>query len=225
MVFLGLAGLLVATESPTAKPAKKVSSRTYNQDYVPPVFIGFSEKELDILDSLEQKASAKFDDKPLGEVIAALSEKYEIPIDAEELALDDAGVSLDQRISTKQTGRKLRTVLSELLGPLYLAWAIEDDSVVITTAGCCWRNDIAVYPVGDFLVDGGDPAELAELIQSSTNCMWEDLDGSGGSIWHVRGSKSLVIAQPLHGHYEIVHLLACLRAGRRISNELGTKKK
>ncbi|MBC8291018.1 MAG: hypothetical protein H8E37_11950 [Planctomycetes bacterium] len=210
----------VALQLIGADPDGKVSNRPIARDFVRPVFIGFSEKELDILDSLEQKASAEFVDKPLGEIIAALSEKYEIPIDVEELALEDAGVSLDQRTTAKQTGKKLRTVLSEILGPLYLAWAIKDDSVVITTADCNWQNYIAVYPIGDFMVDGGDPADLSDVIQSSTNCMWKDLDGDGGLVRHVRGSKSLVIAQPLYGHYEIVHVLACLRAGRRISNEL-----
>lgn len=215
-----LAGQLFAVEPPS-----KVSSRPIARDFVRPVFIGFSEKELDILDSLEQKVSAEFMSKPLSEALALLARRYEIPIRIEQLALDDAGISADEKVTTKQTNRKLRAVLSQLLKPLDLGWVVDQDSVVITTADQCFPiNVIAVYPVSDLTRKRTDPGELSKMIRSGTNSMWEDRGGAGGSIRYVRGSRSLIIAQPLHVQYEIIHVLACLRAGQRISRKLATQK-
>lgn len=225
IVFCGLGGLLVATEHPPAEPPIIVSSRTIKQDYVPPVFIGYSDAELDILDTLEQKASIDFTDKPLGEVLAALSLRHEISINVEEDSLDEADNPLDRKITIKQKGRKLRTILSKILSPHGLSWFVYDDAVGVTGNLYCLRNEVAIYPVGDFMRNGCDLDEISELIQINTDAMWEDIDGSGGFIRHVRGTKSLVIAQPQYAQYEIIEFLACLRAARRISGELAVQKK
>lgn len=221
IVLCGLPWTRLSAESPA-----RVSSRPIARDIIQPVFIGFSEKELDILDVLEQKAAADFLDKPLSEALALLAKRHGIPIRIEQLALDNAGISADEKVTTRQTDRKLRVVLSQLLKPLELGWMIDEDSVVITTADQCFPvNVIAVYPIADLNRGGRNPRAVSEVIRYSTNSMWEDSDGAGGSIRHFRRGKSLLIAQPLSVHYEIIQVLACLRAGQRISRELDARRK
>lgn len=110
-------------------------------------------KERAIEYRLEQPLTFGFHDAPLTDVINSLSALSQIPIYADEKALREANIGLEQPLSMDCNGLSMKSGLKILLDKIGLTYVIRDESLLITTADKARQNfRRAVYPVADLII-------------------------------------------------------------------------
>jgi hypothetical protein len=189
--------------------------------------------EAKIIAALDAPISVEFTDIPLEDCFVPLRKFHNINIWLDRAAIADRGVALDQPVTLKLAGVRLRSVLKLLLEPMQLTWVIEDDVLKITTTPCNENMITRVYPVHD-LYDGrvicedappdkpvrGGPrgeSERGDLETAIVRTIHPDSwDGNKGSpsMTYVSGSGSLVIHQTRDAHQQILELLRNLREAK-----------
>lgn len=164
------------------------------------------QKTIDVMD---------FDQNTLNDLIDFLEDVHGIQIEINQRALDAEGLTVDDiEISAQLSGISLKSALNITLDPHELTYIIKNEVMMITTETDAEQElENRVYLVGEFL----DPTEretsmsqLMDAIQTSTAGIWMDVDGDGGTMSQLRGSR-LVIRQTRKVHDEIVTLLEQLR--------------
>ncbi len=110
-------------------------------------------KERAIEYRLEQPIQFGFRDTPLREVIATLSALSNVPIFAEDLALQEANIALEHPLTMDANGMSMKSALNILLGKMRLTYVIKDESLMITTVEKAHNKfRRAVYSVADLIV-------------------------------------------------------------------------
>ena len=84
--------------------------------------------------NLEKRYTIQFKQQPLGRTIKALARQLKLELDMDDLALENAGVSLEQRISVAVTKATLDELLKAVLRPVGLGYRLEGRSLVIRPA-------------------------------------------------------------------------------------------
>ncbi len=184
-----------------------------------------SEREVALLEKLEESIELNFTDTLLVDMLAYVSEYSEITLHlqkAEKEEMVAAGTDPDNTVVTYQIAEgkvPLRTALDQMLSPIGARTIVEDGVLIITSIDASEKRHVTrVYPVGD-LTDSHQPetyAELVNVIRAGTGGAWEDQDEEGGRISMSRTLRALVIHQTRHTHDEIVELLTALRAARDV---------
>ncbi len=90
-----------------------------------------SSRRLD--EKLDHKISVDFDQVPLNEAFALLSDKFDDNFVIDRQTLTDEGVALDQPVTLRRRDVPLREVLALLCEPVQLTTTIENEAVVLTT--------------------------------------------------------------------------------------------
>jgi hypothetical protein len=139
-------------------------------------------------EALRKRVSVKFSDTPLNEAVAYFGKELGIQLDIDVAALDEVGLLDNVPVSLTMAGTA-SAVLKQLLGNLHLTWLVQDDTLQVTTIEVAEENLFTVvadtrqlFATERFTDDG-----LTETIQFETNGLWEDIDGSGGTIRSVGG--------------------------------------
>ncbi len=110
-------------------------------------------KERAIEYRLEQPIQFGFRETALGEAIRMLSALSNVPIFADERALRESNIGLDQALTMDCNGLSMKSGLKILLDKIGLTYVIRDESLLITTADKAQRNfRRAVYPVADLVI-------------------------------------------------------------------------
>ena len=176
----------------------------------------------------------------LADLASAIRTKCKIDVFVESEALHDEGIDQGSiKLSIPRTRISLRAALLRILEPLGLTFAVQFESIVITTQGKAdeyWRP--VVYDVTDLLKveDAKQSPDASELQESSL----VDFDGlinlivmtirqgtwsAGTGPSHdcmgitLRGKHLLVIVQSEHGHMDIEALLRDIRmAGSQVTH-------
>lgn len=182
-----------------------------------------SPQEKQVRSKLDLPADADFQEVPLTEVVAFLSDRFGVNISIDRTALTNAGIAADTPVTLKVGKMSLRSLLGHILRGVKLAYHIEDDMLVVTTPDT--QLSLAVYPIGDLetLTPGGHPAgqglglpqtgaeDLVAMITSQiAPSSWEDVGGAG-SIHVLCTPPVLVVRQTEGGHQALQDLLTQLR--------------
>ena len=156
-----------------------------------------------------------FDQNTLTDLAEFVADIHQIQVKLDERALDDEGLTPnDIEISAQLNSISLKSALNILLEPYELTYVIKNEVMFITTQVIANETlENRVYLVSEFLDEierETSMEQLIQAIQTTTNGLWVDTDGEGGTLSQLRGSR-LVIRQTRQVHDEIVSLLEQLR--------------
>lgn len=113
-----------------------------------------SPQELKIQQQLKTPVQLKYEDRPLAEVIEALSDMTGINIHLDPRGMEQEGVSTDTPVSINLRNEiSLKSALDLILEPLHLGYTIKSDVLKITSEGMVKGEVITrVYYVADLVV-------------------------------------------------------------------------
>jgi RNA polymerase sigma factor (sigma-70 family) len=173
-----------------------------------------------LLATLEEATELTFEQVPLNDAVAAISEVHEIPILIDFRALDDIGLTTDLPVTVKTTGLSLRDTLELMLGENDLTISLRNNILMITTneeAETEYRMLIRMY-----WLDGTGFAKAEDaitLIQSQVfPDRWDVMGGPatiGATASEESGRITLVITASLDVHLAAEKLLESFRKGQR----------
>ncbi len=112
------------------------------------------------LESPLKAAGLDFTEEPLETVVNFLQTEYEIPIQLDESALEDAGLTADEPVTINLQNVTLRSALRLMLKKMQLTYVIRDEVLMITTPEEAESELVAkVYPVADLVL----PIEVPQI--------------------------------------------------------------
>jgi hypothetical protein len=176
--------------------------------------------------ALDANVDANFSGAKLDQVVDWIRHTCGIPVHVDLIVppavLDSPAFTL------KASGVSLRAMLNALLPQAHLAFAVTDETLLITTQDAVADlRSVRVYPVGDLIgseVDAhGIDDDYAQLLDSITHNVqpdsWAALDrqkpaSSGGNAYaaYLPAGRAIVFDQTSGAHEEIAATLAKLRA-------------
>ena len=179
------------------------------------------------LNSVESKIEAalsdltdvNFIDTPLADAMQFLSTNHEIQIVVDRKALTADGIADDIAVNCALTSVSLRSTLKIILSPIGLTFETHNEVLLITAAAASRGHMInRVYPIGDLVADDDDSiGELVEAIQKTTDTLWQDVDGEGGTISVLSASSTISILQTYDGHQAILQLVRSIHQAKEAS--------
>jgi hypothetical protein len=159
-------------------------------------------------------AGLDFTDTPLAEVVAFLQEEYGIPIQLDNSALDDIGVSDDEPVTVKLQHVSLQSALRLMLKQLQLTYVIQDEVLMITTPEEAESQLIVcIYDVRDLIGPRTNTDGLRSIIDVIDTCVATETWAANGGAAEIRplAPGLLVISQTRAVHDEIRDLLVTIR--------------
>lgn len=212
---LSLAGGLRADEPPPAATAA-----TSDGGSRPSVesFPALSADDQQIVDALDRRVTLEFGEQPLHEVVEFLDDMLDrrIAIQFDRRALEEAGIGTDTPITRSVRNITLKSALRLILAELDMDYVIQDGVLLLTTMDRAESSEYLatrVYPVGDLADDSFD--SITDVISRSVlPNTWNEVGGNA-SIMPMPACQSIVVAQTLAGHDEVVALLRALRAAKK----------
>jgi len=153
----------------------------------PPIVKKLSDRPIDskasearIRATLQKTGDFQFDEKPLGEVLASLTKRFEIPIEVDSRALAGVGYSAETVVACDLKGATLTQTLRVLLRPLELTFKIQSEALLVTTPEEADGNmETRFYAVNN-LVDSKSNNIEDLVIVVCTNIAPETWDRVGG---------------------------------------------
>jgi hypothetical protein len=104
--------------------------------------------------ALDDQTTINFADTPLLDVVEYLQRQHDIPIILDVVAIEEAGLLVDEPIDLVLAGITLQSALKIMLSEFELTYVIEDEVMKITTIEVANEKlSTRVYPVGDLVVD------------------------------------------------------------------------
>jgi len=189
---------------PSADLAISTQSGKIQQTFFP----ALTKRESKIQEALNADTECSFENAPLNEVMAKLSERHEIPILILMNDLGEEGLTVEDPVTISLSTVSLKNALDLILKPIGLTYVVDCDVLKITTI--VKADEIyttRVYPVGDY---GNTPEVYIELVEAIKNANLV----TNGTISVVQSSGALVISESYHSHNEIVKLLTQLRQAK-----------
>ena len=104
--------------------------------------------------ALDDQTTINFADTPLTDVVEYLQRQHDIPIILDVIAIEEAGLLVDEPVNLVLSGVTLQSALKIMLSEFELTYVIEDEVMKITTVEVANEKlSTRVYPVGDLVVD------------------------------------------------------------------------
>jgi len=186
-----------------------------------------------IEESLRERVSFSFSERPLKEVIETIASKTGLPMRIATRKLEESAISLETLVDFSLHNMTLDSLLHNFLGDLGLTLIVKDEVVIITTPeDAASQLTTRVYPVLDLAARrspvydstavvtsrtaGGKTgiADYESLVDMITTIIepdsWDDVGGPG-SIAEFDNAGVLVISQTRDVHQKIGPLLNTLR--------------
>jgi tetratricopeptide (TPR) repeat protein len=115
---------------------------------------GGAEERIDnALGSPLKATGLDFTEEPLENVVNFLQDEYDIPIQLDEPAIEDAGLTRDEPVTIRLQNVTLRSALRLMLKAKQLTYMIQDEVMIITTPEEAESQLVAkVYPVADLVM-------------------------------------------------------------------------
>jgi hypothetical protein len=158
---------------------------------------------------LRNKISVSFADIPLFEVFEFLSTQQEYPMLLDVVAVEEAGLTVDEPIYFVVDKIRVDQTLDLILREFELTWFIEDGILHVTTIEVANEKFVnRSYDLAPFRAAGIAPGTLLEIVMQSTEALWEEVDGSGGRISIV--GDVMTIRQPYQVHRHLPQLLEAI---------------
>lgn len=159
-----------------------------------------------------------FTEEPLENVINFLQEEYQIPIQIDEPALEDSGITRDEPLTINIQNVSLQSALRLMLKHKGLTYIFRDEVMIITTPEEAEAQLMAcIYDVRDLIGRNQGNKNLTALESAITSCV-------ARQTWTVYGGAAeikplqpglLVVAQTRSVHEEIERLLSLIRETMR----------
>jgi hypothetical protein len=92
-----------------------------------------SASEIAIERALLKSSGMRFDGVELNYIVKSIASDYKIPIQIDRVALEDAGLGLDEPVTMDLEGVSLRSALRHMLRPINLTYIVRDEVMLITT--------------------------------------------------------------------------------------------
>ena len=163
----------------------------------------YQAEKLACLEAMQKSVTVNFEDTPLTDVVEYLVRTVELPIFLDVVAIEEAGLLTDEPINFVLGGRSLSTILRLMLSEFELTTVIRSGELFITTIEVANENlHSVVYDVRKIQ----DPSQLLEAVPALTSGLWEEVDGSGGTM-SLTENGLLVVRQTEETHREIASVL------------------
>lgn len=186
-------------------------------------FIGQASQSVQLREFFKHPVTVEFDQTPLDDALASLSEMIGSTIQVDELSLSDNGIPVDAPVTLSLHEKPLHVVLDTLLTPLELTCIVKNGELVVTTAAVCEElMSVALYDVRDICRNGKTSRQFLEMLQDTTSGQWEDTDGVGGAMGFARPGI-LIVQQTGPLHDEILAVIEQLRTLRRQAEPAGER--
>lgn len=194
-------------------------ARPLPEDFVEPLFPHITDADAEINRKLNKNISVNFRDASLTDAVSQISELSGIPVILDVVAIEEAGLLIDEPVSLKVSNTPVRTILKLLLEDLELTIFVEDAVVKVTSLEVCnCTLTTGIFPVSDLVTDDRKSWKaLSRLIQQETDGLWERQDGSGGTVSISHATNSLIVRQAPEVLGQVQRILTFLRAAKRIS--------
>jgi hypothetical protein len=150
-------------------------------------------------------------------VVTQIQDDYGIPIQLDTNALEEIGISPEEKVSVIIHGVTLRSALRLMLSKMQLTYVTVNDVLMITSPEEAEKDlRICVYDVSS--ISGSRDAQLDDVISTIVSCVaTETWAKNGGGEAEIRAIKPglLVISQTAAVHEEIRDLIGTLRIMQR----------
>jgi len=155
---------------------------------------------------LKKKVVVNFRDTPLTDVLEYLSREQEVPILLDAVAVEEAGLLVDEPINFIVEKIRVDQALDLMLREFELTWYIENGILHVTTIEVANEKFLnRSYDVAPFRAAGIAPGTLLEIVMQATDALWEEVDGDGGRVSIV--GDVMTIRQPYQVHRGLPQLL------------------
>jgi hypothetical protein len=153
-------------------------------------------------------------DVPLKDIAEALTSDYDIPVQLDRPALEEAGVEIDTKVNISLHNISLRSALRLMLKTLGLTSIVQDEVLLITTKEAAEQQlKICVYDARKVISDASDK-NVQSLIETITACIGTDTwakNGGGQAEIRQLPAGLIVVTQTQAVHQEIHNLLATVQ--------------
>ena len=158
---------------------------------------------------LQESTTVNFAELPLVDALEFLCRNHEVPILLDAVALEEAGLQVDEPINFVIAGIRLDQLLDLMLTDLELTWYVENGIMQVTTIEKANEHLVnRSYDLAPFRKAGIEPGSLVEIVIQETNAWWEEVDGHGGKVSIV--GNVMTIRQAYQAHREVQHLLEAI---------------
>jgi hypothetical protein len=163
-----------------------------------------------------KSSGLEFTDEPLVNVVNFLQDEYDIPIQLDAPAFEDAGMTTDEPLHVNLRNVSLKSALRLMLKTKTLTYVFRDEVLLITTPEEAESELVAcVYDVRDLIGANAREQELHALADVIVSCVatesWAKSGGGEAQIKPIR-SGLLVVSQTQAVHEEIGELLSLIRS-------------
>lgn len=167
-------------------------------------------------EALDKPVSQSFNDTPLEEAVAQLSEQLDIPMIIDRTALEEVGLTVDTPVNITLKSVRLKSFLNLMLRDLELTYHVSDEVLQITTREAAETNLRGrIYFLEATGIAQGNIDHLIETIQSTVNPdTWDALGGpSTISVLHigVGNRPSIIVSSMMDVHAQIESTMQTLR--------------
>jgi hypothetical protein len=160
-------------------------------------------------------AGLEFTEEPLENIVNFLQDEYDIPIQLDVPALEDAGLTVDEHLSVNLRNVSLKSALRLMLKTKTLTYVIRDEVLIITTPEEAEAELVAcVYDVRDLIGANKGDKELHALADILVNSIASESwakNGGGEAVIKTLRPGLLVVSQTQAVHEEIGDLLSLIR--------------
>jgi hypothetical protein len=155
-----------------------------------------------------------YSDTPLKEVADQLSTDYNIPVQLDPVALEEAGIATDVPVTISVHNISLRSALDLLSKRINVTYVVQDEVLLFTTHEMAERNlQVCVYDVRNITENGND--KLVDSLKETVQCCIQPDSWAvnGGRQAQVRAVKPglLVISQTQDVHQKIHDLIGTIQ--------------
>jgi hypothetical protein len=173
--------------------------------------VGEAMGEQRIRRALGESVPMEFIETPLRDVVDYLKDAAAIPIEIDAKALEEAGLTTDTPMTRNLKGVTLRSGLRVMLRDLDLAYLVDGDVLVITTAKAAALRPITrVYPVANLLpADAENADELVKLVRAAMQRPAPEAMPPTVAAY----GPLLIVRDTEEGQTEVERLLAQIAAG------------
>ncbi|MCO8122122.1 sigma-70 family RNA polymerase sigma factor [Stieleria sp. TO1_6] len=162
--------------------------------------------------TLAKPVNFDFDQTPLREAIASISQKLEIPIVIDARGLEEIGIDSEIPVTYKLGELPARDLFPQMLRNLDLTLAVINNVYTVTTREAAEDSLLRRIYWLEGLTLAGDYDSLMSLIETSiTPDTWESLGGNSTMAPFPGARPSLIISTTLDVHRDIEKLIETLR--------------
>lgn len=165
-----------------------------------------------------KSSGLQLNDVPISEAVALIKSEYEIPIETDWAALEDAGLGPGEQVSIDVQGISLKSALRLLLQRKQLTYIIANEVLIITTPEeADTRLMACVYNVQDLIGDDLNGQRMDALVDTIIAAIatetWAEAGGGRAAALPLHDGI-LVISQTTAVHEQVGELLTSIREAR-----------